>query len=634
MSSYRLHLSFLAARQPIPHFRVYRRPRRPEEKSPEPEIRGYTLDVTSNETKGRASYWVSLTEEDGFSAFDVDARDNLGLTKRVLLRALAQRCGTAFGKGNYRAFEQGFEREVAVCLDRHPEGEEEIVFKPYFLQVTGNFGFLVDYHFRRKREVPFSRRILQLSLSLDQQNRLNANFYADKITKVESFLHGHFHDLFPLSLPGSAKSLEFDRDFPALEGGVLAKKQYIVGKEQLSSGPFGGISTYGPWRSVPECPPLIFIFRENERQAARELVRALRGQSPRLNFSGFENLFRLPLPVSDKPVVVQDFSKAEMDRALREIGTAGPKALPVLILPQAEGEDAYATHKAVFTNAGISTQVCTTDTIADDYTLKWSVGNVALQIFCKAGGQPWKVKPTDERCLIIGLGQSHKRVSKDGQEAIEKYFAFSVLTDSSGLFQSIEVLSHADSEGVYIRGLKAKLGTLLRTKAQEFAKVVLHTPFKLKHAEMQALEDVVAAAAKESAPCKFAVLKVNQHNRFFAVNRDVNSLVPYEGSYVQLSGREFLLWFEGLFPDKPKVTKAVPGPTHVEFLRVSDQSLIGDQTILQDLLNLSGANWRGFNAKSTPVSVLYCRLVADMLHEFQARNLPMPPIKEIHPWFL
>jgi hypothetical protein len=634
MSNYRLHLSFLAATPPMPHFRVYRKLRRPEEASPSSEIRGYSLNVTADQAKVRASYLVSLTEDAGFFPYDADARDNLSLTKWVLLRSLAQRCATVCGKGNYRAFEQGFDREVAICIERHPEGEEEIVFKPYFLQVTGNFGFLVDYHFRRKREVPFSRRILQLSLSLDQQNRLNANFYADKITKVEGLLQSHFHDLFPLSLPGSTKPLEFARSFPALTGHLLDKKKYIVGREQVCSGPFGGISTHGPWQSVPECPLLIFIFREDERQAARELVRAIRGQSPRLNFSGFENLFKVPLPVSDKPVVLQDFSKAEMDRALREIRAAGPKALPVLILPHAEGEDAYATHKAIFTNAGISTQVCTTDTIADDYTLKWSVGNIALQIFCKAGGQPWKMKPTDERCLIIGLGQSHKRKRKNGRETIEKYFAFSVLTDSSGLFQSIEVLSHADSEGAYIEGLKAKLAGLLKTKAQEFSKVVLHTPFKLKHAEMRVLEDVVSNAAKESASCKFVVLKVNQRNRFFAVNRDVNSLVPYEGSYLQLSPREFLLWFEGLFPDKPKVTKAVPGPTHVEFLRVSDQSLIGDGTILQDLLNLSGANWRGFNAKSTPVSVLYCQLIADMLHEFQARNLPMPPIKEIHPWFL
>jgi hypothetical protein len=35
-----------------------------------------------------------------------------------------------------------------------------------------------------------------------------------------------------------------------------------------------------------------------------------------------------------------------------------------------------------------------------------------------------------------------------------------------------------------------------------------------------------------------AVIKVNQRNRFFGYNKAVNSLVPYEGTYVQLSKRD------------------------------------------------------------------------------------------------
>ncbi len=151
---------------------------------------------------------------------------------------------------------------------------------------------------------------------------------------------------------------------------------------------------------------------------------------------------------------------------------------------------------------------------------------------------------------------------------------------------------------------------------------------------MEVIENVVKAGATESRKCKFAVVKVNQKNRFFAVNRAVNSLVPYEASYLQLGPRDYLLWFEGVFPDNPNVKKAFPGPTHLEFLKVSEQPLIGDAQLLQDLVNLSGANWRGFNAKSAPVSVFYCHIVAEMLREFQQRNLPLPEVKDLRPWFL
>jgi len=133
--------------------------------------------------------------------------------------------------------------------------------------------------------------------------------------------------------------------------------------------------------------------------------------------------------------------------------------------------------------------------------------------------------------------------------------------------------------------------------------------------------------------CRFAVIKVNHKSRFFGTNQSVNSLIPYEGSRVKLGHGEYLVWFEGIFPDKPTVTKVFPGPTHLQFLRVMDKDQIDDQVLLQDLVNLSGANWRGFNAKGAPISVFYCHLVADLVHDFQERGLPLP-VEAIQPWFL
>ena len=116
----------------------------------------------------------------------------------------------------------------------------------------------------------------------------------------------------------------------------------------------------------------------------------------------------------------------------------------------------------------------------------------------------------------------------------------------------------------------------------------------------------------------------------------VNSLVPYEATKVRLGRHEYLVWFEGIFRDKPNVTKAFPGPTHLQFLRVEDEEgeLAEEREMLQDLVNLSGANWRGFNAKSSPVSVFYCHLVADFVHKFHERGLPLPSVRDIQPWFL
>jgi hypothetical protein len=228
------------------------------------------------------------------------------------------------------------------------------------------------------------------------------------------------------------------------------------------------------------------------------------------------------------------------------------------------------------------------------------------------------------------------RKDSDGDTSIEKYFAFSILTDSSGLFQKIQVLGQGEDERSYLDQLRTNLSEVLAEKAQEFPRVVIHTSFKLKHREMDEIQSVVQAAASSSknSRCRFAVVKVNQRSGFFGANRTVNSLVPFEGTHVRLGRREHLVWFEGIYPDKPTVTKAFPGPTHLHFLRVSEQNDVSDDLLLQDLMNLSGANWRGFNAKSAPVSIFYCHLVADMVHDFQERGLLLPAVEGLRPWFL
>ena len=247
-----------------------------------------------------------------------------------------------------------------------------------------------------------------------------------------------------------------------------------------------------------------------------------------------------------------------------------------------------------------------------------------------------KFGPTTEKSLIIGISQSHKTKKTESGFHVDKYFAFSVLTDSSGLFQRIEVLSEADQELPYLDQLKTSLSQVLLSSAQDFERIVIHTSFKLKNKEIAAIQSVVKQVSTNqgSSACSFAVIKVNHSNRFFGFNREVNSLVPYEGTVVKLGWNEFLVWFEGIYPDKHTVNKQFPGPTHLQFLEITDKNHGNERILLQDLINLSGANWRGFNAKSAPVSVFYCHLVADLVHDFQARGLPLPAVRDLRPWFL
>lgn len=635
MSDYTIHLNFL----PIvdaPSFILFRKPFDTDSpERPHDDVWRFPLPQTAFEDENWPHYWISPDQLDGYERFEVCPRWNHLLTQRFLYLGLRRAIVDALDTNDYVLPRNSFVQEASLIMHRHAEGNETLVLQPYYLKASRKFGFLADFHFRKSAEVEFNRRVQQLSLSLDQSGRRNLDYYVDKAERIKSFLGERGEVLSRVIIPGASGPITLSKDFEALNASRLRSKTYVFGGNREAKNQFGGLKQFGPLHGLPHAPKLLFVFREQDRHAARTLAVTLRGS--RFAFPGFQALFKVDLDIDGDPVVINDFSepnlKDALDRAKKE-RDENPVLIPVVILPEGDDEG-YLRQKAIFVNSEIPTQVCTLRVLKNPDVLKWAVASLALQIFCKAGGQPWKVRPTpSERSLIIGISQSHKWVTANDKRRIDKHFAFSVLTDSSGLFQKIQVLGQSQSQEQYYQELRASLASVLRESADTFRRVVIHTSFRLRRKEVSAIEDTVRTAAIKHPNCQFAVIKVNHRCRFFGINRAVNSLVPFEATQVRLGPSEYLMWFEGMAPGSPNVNKAFPGPTHLEFLRVSDHGSISHDVLLQDLVNLSGANWRGFNAKSAPVSVFYCHLVADLIHDFHERGLPLPAVEDIRPWFL
>lgn len=637
---YQIHLNFLPVIGKFPMFRVYRKLRVEKEAKPSPATRSYSLPEVASDIEKRNGYWVQITPSEGFEEFLVQPDYNQYLTRWILFMVLFESAKQQLPPRDFHIPERGFVDEISFVMQRHEEGEDLLVVKPYFLRATRQFGCLADFHFRLNRGIPFSRRVQQLSLSLDKTFRRNLDYYVDRSSRIRKYLQDRKGVLVSFCMPGATQATSLGDDFVPLPASRLNSKVYVFAAGKEAKSQFTGLRDFGPLKSLDSAPTLLFVFQEQERLAGRILAMALRGsgQRERYSFPGFHNLFKTDVHIDRNPIVLPELSVQSFASALSQIKDQkheNPNIIPILILP-GKNEDSYLPFKAVFAHEGIPTQVCTAPIILDDNALKWAIANIALQVFCKSGGQPWKVRPAEERSLIIGISQSHKILIRNDTPWVEKYFAFSIMTDSSGLFQRIQVLGEGEQQPGYLQHLRSNLHQILAESAEQFSRVVIHTSFKLKRKEMDAIQQTVqqVSAKVGRAKCRFAVVKVNHKTRFFGINRGVNSLVPYEATRVKLGRGEYLVWFEGIFPDRTTVSKAFPGPTHLEFMRISDEDEIGDETLLQDLVNLSGANWRGFNAKSAPISVFYCHLVAELVHDFYQKGLPLPAMKDLRPWFL
>ncbi len=315
-TDYRIEINFLPLAGEIPAFKVFRKPRQAEEARPSDDAMGFSLPVRSD-AKDRASFWVQFISGDGFEEFTAHSEDNRYLTRRTLFYALCESAANNRSADQFHVPRGGFGEELYLFMEQHQEGQEALTIQPYLLRATSLLGWLVDFHFFLRDGVAFSRRVQQLSLSLDRNYRRNLDYYLDRSTKIQTFLDRN-RDIFDsIALPGNAEVIETGRSFVSLPAQRLATKIYLCGGNRESRSQFNGLRRFGPLQPITETPTLLFAFRERDRQAARTLALGLRGSSKRerFNFPGFHSLFKTDPTISPDPIVLPDLSHQSFHQA-------------------------------------------------------------------------------------------------------------------------------------------------------------------------------------------------------------------------------------------------------------------------------------------------------------------------------
>lgn len=579
----------------------------------------------------RAQYLISFESIEGWTAWNFHPDQNRQLALRYLLEILLINTMRNLPANRY-SYRGKFGHYIAYALKETQYGTQEIRVDSYFLLAKSQFGFLVDFHFRPIDPNDHNRETQRLSLSLDERYRSNKNAYIDRERMVKDFVANVFSTLFPLTHPTLAEPVRVAQSFVFLNTEALNSKVFVLGENNPDSSQWKGLERYGPLEGIPGEVGCIMLYRRDDRPLAEDLYRALMGKLNGVAFGGIPRVFRTEI-ATFHGVTVDQWTHREVDDALAKIAAIRSKAsnmrFIVIMVEDRENSEIYYQAKFGTLKIGLPLQVVSSQLIRRRDQFKWSVSNIALQVFTKLGGLPWKVRPAHDKCLIIGLGQAHRMSGKN----ILRYFAYCVATDSSGLYKKIAVLGDSAARRDYITELKNSLvRELTEATAEKYTDCTIHVPFRLKQDEMKALEEALNEAQQAERGMKFTVLKVNEKHRFFGYANN-NSRVPIEGSVAYISNHAALLWFEGLRSPNDIIGKRVSGPMHVEFLWPRDSVEPEMRTEhLQDLFNLSGTNWRGFNARSTPISIYYCRLIAKFLAEFPDEAARISGTE--HPWFL
>lgn len=639
----KIALSFFPLKPQEFEFDVYRKPYEEGSKREDfPNCSRRRLPGQSNNVQGEKAfyfdYWVSFEQLEGFEKFKCHSKVNNALTVDFLYYLLIRKCNQHLNIDEF-LLPRGFHTKwVTFVLQSHPEGKQSIWLEPYYLKIAHKFGFLVDFKFESLSGSIPSRHTLQLSLSLDSEGKNNKNYYVDKFEQIQVFIQKYYQKIFPLISDGVPLIVE--KDLLNLEAKKLNPKQYVFSNGNTSNSQYSGVKNNGPLEIIEDEPKVYFLYLEQDKPFAQDLFKALRGDTFSNTFPGMEAMFGYKFNnVNVGGTAIGGYDRKNLEKTINVItlDAEGRRVLPILIIPYKKGSNPEASRlyhlaKYTFLARKIPSQFVSLPKLQMKDELKWSISNIGLQLFAKMGGKPWKVVPETHNCLIIGLGQAHKE--NNGQ--IEKYYAYSVLTESTGLYKDLKMLGQGKDKGSYLLEFKSNLKAIFEQYFENYDSFIIHATFSIRGIELGIVNEVLDEINQEKKSQKtFIVMKFNDRNKYFGYSLTSNSMIPYESTYIQLSWNEYLVWFEGLQYHNPNVFKRIERPLHIEFIYPRDGLEEREKiNYIQDAVNISGANWRGFNAKSLPVSVYYAYLVADYYKEFQSLGLTEIDIENMNPWFL
>ena len=599
-------------------------------KRPNKEIWDYSLPI--DESEEWSKYWISFCPKEGFTEYLCSADKNIYLTEEYLFQNVLDNLQNRFSEKIAKIGDRFNKRRIYITIAEFELGKQTVFIEPYFLKISGELGFLIDFHFLSNDKGSLTKEGQKLALSLNTYYRSNTNYHIDKFKFVQDLITSITDNI---DIKAKEINVHISDKLRSLNANFLKTKTYRFFNEKTNNSQFQGLKNNSPYQKISGNVHFYFIFKEIHIDLGRELIKALNGETFKYTFPGMEKMFELKLNKENvSKIIIEDFNQNEIKKSISTIKNANNKqAVAILLFPEKES-DFYYQFKNNFLKNGILTQGVHIKTMRNTSGLKWSISSIGLQIFSKAGGIPWRVTPSNENCLIIGIGKAHRiTIREDGHRQVEKFYAYSVLTDSSGEYISMNVLSNESNEDNYLDSLMINLKKTIEKYNKEYSKITLHIPFKVKQNELKKITEVIKSIDNRK---DFAVLKINDNSKFFGYNTLANSLVPYESSMLKISDWEYLIWTEGMNYHNNKANKKFSNPLHVEFYYPKIKE-IDDKTIklhLQDIMNLSGASWRGFNAKSVPISMFYPKIISGFIKEFNSRNLSEINFENLPPWFL
>ena len=407
---------------------------------------------------------------------------------------------------------------------------------------------------------------------------------------------------------------------------------FDFGPGASATSPFSGLSNHGPFNSerfanndlqiLALCHP---TSRGAMSQFAKQLVDGI-PESSRFK-RGMKSLFRLhtvsvkivelenSLPEAYEEAIDKAIREAEVntfDLALVECPDES-KQIPIRVNP-------YYRARVRLMSYGIPTQGVRQEHVRfSAQKLQWTLGPVALQIYAKAGGTPWRLPSNQsvDREIVVGIGSALERANLWSGAEQSKVVGITTFFLGDGTYMLGERLRSVPYTE-YFQELLNSLKSSIESVASQYAwkegdsvRIVFHIFKPIKNIEADVVEQLVESFSKFKI--LFAFVTISTHHPWmmfrntFAEQNRLNVTLCSRGDNLILDSNNCLLQLRGN-KDRPNKKHRPPYPVSI---RVHEKSTFKDlQYIAQQIHDFSYLSWRSFFPSETPVTIFYSNLIA------------------------
>ena len=395
-----------------------------------------------------------------------------------------------------------------------------------------------------------------------------------------------------------------------------------------------GFTRYGPYtkRTFDRNDPAVCVIcAKHDKGTVEQFVRKfLKGMPGSKYFcAGLEGKFSIGTSRVDVFTTETDDVrgyKAAIDKALKQkVDEGGRWDLALVQVRESFKKldvtaNPYYTGKSLFFLHQVPVQDFTIELLKqDDYSLGFSLNNMALACYAKMGGVPWLLKssPTLSHELVVGIGSANI-----GQERGDNQRIMGITTVFSGdgsyiVSNTSEAVAPAD----YCHALSSvlyetidKIKSRMNWQKGDTIRLVFHASVKkFNKDEVKAVTSVVDKYSDYKV--EYAFLKISDDHglqMFDAATARENKgrLAPPRGKFLELSNYETLVYLIG----QRELRRASDGHPRGLILNIHKDSNFKDiKYLTNQLYNFSSHSWRSYFPNPMPVTISYSDLIAKSL---------------------